>query len=47
MPTRPGSLGHYFFNEPDSTGDPGRKLLIIRLSQTQHDDINGIATVGE
>ena len=47
MTTRPGSLGHYFFHEPDETGDPGRKLLIIRLSQTQHDDINGIATVGD
>lgn len=37
IPIREGSLGSHFFNE---TTEDGRcqKLLIIRLSQTQHDD---------
>lgn len=34
---RPGSLGHHFFSE---SGDhPQQKLLIIRLSQTQHNEL--------
>jgi hypothetical protein len=38
LPDRPGSLGHYFFTE----GEDNRlkqKLLVLRLSQTQHDDL--------
>jgi hypothetical protein len=37
LPNRPGSLGHHFFTE-----DHGRleqKLLVIRLAQTQHDEL--------
>jgi hypothetical protein len=37
LPNRPGSLGHHFFTQSDS-GAEEQKLLIIRLSQTQHDD---------
>lgn len=34
---RPGSLGHHFFCE---SGDrPQQKVLIFRLSQTQHSDL--------
>jgi hypothetical protein len=38
LPDRPGSLGHYFFTE----GEDNRveqKLLLVRLCQTQHDDL--------
>lgn len=35
LPNRPGSLGHYFFTENDDR--QVQKLLIVRLSQTQHD----------
>ena len=38
LPNRPGSLGHYFFTEP-SGGRVEQKLLIVRLSQTQHDGL--------
>jgi len=37
LPNRSGSLGHYFFTE--NTGHLEQKLLIIRLSQTQHDGL--------
>jgi hypothetical protein len=37
LPDRPGSLGHYFFTEKD--GKPIQKLLVIRLSGTQRDDL--------
>ena len=40
QPRRPGSLGHYFFTE--ESGHEGRseqKLILIRLCQTQHDDL--------
>ena len=37
MPNRPGSLGHHFFTERQDR--PEQKLLIIRLSQTQHDGL--------
>jgi hypothetical protein len=37
LPNRPGSLGHHFFSEKDDK--PLQKLLIIRLSQTQRDDL--------
>lgn len=38
MPSRPGSLGHYFFTT-DTSGQREQKLLVIRLSQTQHDGL--------
>jgi hypothetical protein len=37
LPNLSGSLGHYFFTEKD--GRLEQKLLIIRLTQTQHDDL--------
>lgn len=37
-PDRPGSLGHYFFTEP-SGGTTQQKLLVVRLSQTQRDEL--------
>ena len=40
QPQRPGSVGHYFFTEQTS-GALEQKLLIIRLAQTQHDDLFG------
>lgn len=37
---RTGSLGHYFFT--DTASEPHcRKLLIVRLTQTQHDELFG------
>lgn len=33
LPSCPGSLGHHFFSEPSGN----QKLILIRLSQTQHD----------
>ena len=38
LPTRPGSLGHNFLTT-DSSGSLEQKLLVIRLSQTQHDEL--------
>jgi hypothetical protein len=38
LPDRPGSLGHHFLTE-DSSGEVEQKLLVIRLSQTQHDPL--------
>jgi hypothetical protein len=40
LPSRPGSLGHYFFTEQTS-GALQQKLLLIRLAQTQHNDLFG------
>jgi hypothetical protein len=40
LPQRPGSAGHYFFTE-QTNGALEQKLLIIRLAQTQHDDLFG------
>jgi hypothetical protein len=37
LANRPGSLGHHFFTEND--GKLEQKLLIVRLSQTQHDGL--------
>jgi len=37
LPNRRGSLGHHFFSEDE--GCPQQKLLIVRLSQTQHDPL--------
>jgi hypothetical protein len=38
LPSRPGSLGHHFLTT-DSSGSLEQKLLVIRLSQTQHDEL--------
>ena len=38
LPNRQGSLGHYFFTE-EPGGRVEQKLLIVRLSQTQHDGL--------
>ena len=38
LPDRSGSLGHYFLTETKS-GKLEQKLLVIRLSQTQHDSL--------
>lgn len=38
LPDRSGSLGHHFLTEMNS-GKLEQKLLVIRLSQTQHDDL--------
>lgn len=46
LPNRSGSLGHYFFSESES-GKQQQKLLVIRLSQTQHDDLFGTASTGD
>jgi hypothetical protein len=37
LPSRTGSLGHHFFT--DGSGRTQQKLLIVRLSQTQHDGL--------
>jgi len=40
QPNRPGSLGHYFFLESNGHDDRlDQKLILVRLSQTQHDDL--------
>lgn len=38
LPSRQGSLGHHFLTT-DSSGSLEQKLLVIRLSQTQHDEL--------
>ena len=38
LPQRPGSLGHHFFTEDGERLE--QKLLVIRLSQTQHDELS-------
>jgi len=38
LSNRPGSLGHYFFTET-AAGQLERKLIVVRLSQTQHDGL--------
>ena len=38
LPDRPGSLGHYFFT-CNHSGELQQRLLVIRLAQTQHDDL--------
>ena len=38
LPSREGSLGHNFLTT-DSSGSLEQKLLVIRLSQTQHDEL--------
>jgi hypothetical protein len=40
LPEKRGSLGHYFFTELTG-GKLDQKLLIIRLAQTQYDDLFG------
>ncbi len=37
LPNRSGSLGHQFFTEND--GRMEQKVLVLRLAQTQHDDL--------
>ena len=40
QPNRPGSLGHYFFLEGNGRDDRlDQKLILVRLCQTQHDDL--------
>jgi hypothetical protein len=40
QPDRPGSLGHYFFLEGNGRDErPDRKLILVRLCQTEHDDL--------
>lgn len=38
IPSRPGTLGHYFFTKADG-GKKEQKLMVIRLTQTQHDEL--------
>jgi hypothetical protein len=38
LPNRRGSLGHHFFTDR-SKGQLQQKVLIVRLAQTQHDDL--------
>ncbi|MGD9644948.1 MAG: hypothetical protein AB7U73_04495 [Pirellulales bacterium] len=40
LPDDAGSAGHYFFTESNSAGLT-RKLLLIRVSQTQHEELFG------
>ena len=44
LPNRGGSLGHYFLTQ-DSSGNLEQRLLVLRLSQTQHDDLFAPAEV--
>jgi len=44
LPNRTGSLGHYFLTR-DSSGDLEQRILVLRLSQTQHDDLFAPAEV--
>ncbi len=40
QPNRQGSLGHYFFLESNGRDDRfDEKLILVRLCQTQHDDL--------
>jgi len=40
QPNRQGSLGHYFFLESNGRDDRlDQKLILMRLCQTQHDDL--------
>ena len=40
QPNRQGSLGHYFFLESNGRDDQlDEKLILVRLCQTQHDDL--------
>jgi hypothetical protein len=38
LPDRPGSLGHHFFTQR-AGGEIEQKLLVIRVAQTQYDDL--------
>ncbi len=44
LPNRTGSLGHYFLTQ-DSSGEIEQRLLVLRLSQTQHDDLLALPEV--
>ncbi len=40
FPERGGTLGHYFFTEPQvDTDDARQKLIVIRLAKTRYDDL--------
>lgn len=40
QPNRQGSLGHYFFLAGNGSDErPDQKLILVRLCQTQHDDL--------
>jgi hypothetical protein len=39
LPDRPGSLGHSFFTEDSGSAECAQKLLLVRVCQTQHDDL--------
>ena len=41
---RPGSLGHHFFTQ-ETAGQRQQKLLVIRLSQTQHDEMFAVGSI--
>ena len=42
MDDRPGTLGHHYFSET-STDRVLQKLMLIRLSQSDFDDLFGVA----
>lgn len=44
LPSRLGSLGHYFLTD-ESSGNLQQRLLVLRLSQTQHDELFAPAEV--
>lgn len=46
IPQRVGSLGHHFFAASRDSHDV-RRLLVIRLAQTQHDELFGTDDVAE
>lgn len=41
LPNRSGSVGHHFFSEK-LEGPLEQKLLLLRVAQTQHDDVLGV-----
>jgi hypothetical protein len=48
LPDRPGTLGHYFFSEPQANADEAQqKLIVIRLAQSRYDDLFSPAAVAE
>jgi hypothetical protein len=48
LPERGGTLGHYFFTEPQGASDDARqKLIVIRLAKTRYDDLFSVPAVTE
>jgi hypothetical protein len=45
LANRPGSLGHYYFTD-HHTGQLQQKLMVVRLAQTQQDDILAAEAAG-